>query len=52
MTAALIIFVFFIIIIAAISFEAAFRSKSKENFSNGIKDNAEKKHSTSDIEEL
>lgn len=40
--AALIIAIFFVIIIATISFEAVFRNESKENFDNGIKDDEEK----------
>lgn len=42
--AALIIAIFFVIIIATISFEAVFRNESQENFDNGIKDNAKEKH--------
>lgn len=47
--AALIIAIFFVIIIATISFEAVFRNESKENFDNGIKDDAEEKHSVEDV---
>lgn len=47
--AALIIAIFFVIIIATISFEAVFRNESQENFDNGIKDNAEEKHSAEDV---
>jgi len=47
--AALIIAIFFVIIIATISFEAVFKNESKENFDNGIKDNAEEKHPAEDV---
>lgn len=46
--AALIIAIFFAIIVATISFEAVFRNESKENFDNGIKDD-EEKHPVEDI---
>lgn len=46
--AALIIAIFFVIIIATISFEAVFRNESKENFDNGIKDD-EEKHLAEDV---
>lgn len=47
--AALIIAIFFVIIIATISFEAVFRNESKENFDNGIKNNAEEKHPVENV---
>ena len=46
--AALIIAIFFAIIVATISFEAVFKNESKENFDNGIKDDKEK-HPVEDI---
>ena len=47
--AALIISIFFAIIVATISFEAVFRNESKENFDNGIKDDEEEKHPVEDV---
>lgn len=47
--AALIIAIFFVIIIATISFEAVFKNENKENFNNGIKDNTEEKHPVEDV---
>lgn len=55
---AIIILIFFVIIIATISFEAAFRSESKENFDNGTKngetnyDDLKKSVQTFDVPEL
>lgn len=46
---ALIIAIFFVIIIATISFEAVFRNESKENFDNGIKGDEEEKHPEEDV---
>lgn len=46
--AALIIAIFFVIIIATISFEAVFKNESKENFDNGIKGD-EEKHPIEDV---
>ena len=47
--AALIIVIFFAIIVATISFEAVFKNESKENFDNGIKDDEEEKHPVENI---
>lgn len=47
--AALIIAIFFVIIIVTISFEAVFRNESKENFDNGIKGDEEEKHQVEDV---
>ena len=47
--AALIIAIFFAIIVATISFEAVFKNESKENFDNGIKGDEEEKHPVEDI---
>ena len=47
--AALIIAIFFVIIIVTISFEAVFRNESKENFDNGIKGDEEEKHPEEDV---
>ena len=55
---AFIILIFFVIIIATISFEAAFRNESKENFDNGTKngetnyDDLKKSVQTFDVPEL
>lgn len=47
--AALIIAIFFVIIIATISFEAVFKNENQENFNNGIKDDTEEKHPVEDV---
>lgn len=47
--AALIIVIFFGIIVATISFEAVFKNESKENFDNGIKDDEEEKRPVEDV---
>ena len=46
--AALIIAIFFTIIVVTISFEAVFKNESRENFKNGIKDD-EEKHPIEDV---
>ena len=46
--AALIIAIFFVIIVVTISFEAVFKNESEKNFNNGIKDD-EEKHPVEDI---